>query len=79
MIESSAKTNKMKYEINSRILKDRDSGYLGKLLSNIKQQIFDIILTNLDYMIVRHNLLKNDGIVEYDKKRSNYPSRSRKT
>ena len=58
--------HKMKYDINSRIRKDWDFGHLGKLLSNIKQQIFKRILTNADYMIERHNLLKNDGIVEHD-------------
>ena len=58
----------MKYDINSRSPKNWDVGYLDKLLSNIKQQIFNIILTNADYMIGRHNLLKNDGIVEHDQK-----------
>ena len=67
----------MKYDINSRILKDWDVGHLSKLLSNIKQQMFNIILTNADYMMGRHTLLENDGIVEHDPKpRSDYPIRS---
>ena len=64
----------MKYDINSRIPKNWDTGHLGKLLSNIKKQIFNIILRNIDYMIRQHSLLKNDGIVEHDQKpHSNYP------
>ena len=58
----------MKYDINGRIPKDWDVRHLGKLLSNIKLQIFNIILKNADYMIGQHNLLNNDGIVEHDKK-----------
>ena len=70
----------MKYAISSRIPKDWDTGHLGKLLSNIKLQIFNRILTNVDYMIGRHNLLMNDGIVDYDQKpHSDYPSRSLNT
>ena len=67
-IETSEKHQKIKYDVNSRIPKDWDVEHLGKLLSNIKQQRFNIILTNTDYMIGRHNLLKNDGIVEHDQK-----------
>ena len=79
-IETTGKHHKMKYDINGRIPKDWDNGHLGKLLSNLKLQIFNRILTNADYMIVRHNLLKNDGIVEYDQKpHSNYPIRSLNT
>ena len=67
----------MKYNIGSRIPKDWDTGNLDKLLSNIKLQIFNRMLTNADYMIVLHKLLKNDGIVEYDQKpHSDYPIRS---
>ena len=56
----------MKYDHNSRISKDWVDGNLGKLLSNIKELILNKILTNTDYMIGRHTLLKNDDIVEYD-------------
>ena len=67
----------MKYDINIRILKDWDVVHLGKLLSNTKQQIFNRILTNVDYMIGRHSLLKNADIVEHDQKpHSDYPIRS---
>ena len=67
----------MKYDINSRISKDWDVGHLGNFLSNIKLLIFNIILRNADYMIGRHNLLKNDGIVEHDQKtHSDCPGRS---
>ena len=67
----------MTYDINSRIPKDWDVGHLGKCLSNIKEQRFNIILTNADYMIGQHNLLKNDGIVKHDQKpHSDYPIRS---
>ena len=70
----------MKYEINSRIPKDWNDGHLGKLFKKIKEQIFDITLKNADYIIGGHNLLKNDGIVEYDQKpHKNYACRSRKT
>ena len=66
--------HKMKYEINSKIPKDWDVGNLGKLLSNIKEQIFNRILAHVDYMMGQHNLLRNDGIVEYDQKSySDYP------
>ena len=76
-IETSEKKHKMKYDIHGRIPKDWDVGHLGKLLSNIKEQIFNRILTNADYMIRQHNLLKNYGIIEYDQKpHSNYPIRS---
>ena len=68
------KNQKMKYNINSRIPKDFDVGHLGKLLSNIKQQIINIILTNADYRIRQHKLLKNYGIVEHDQNpHSDYP------
>ena len=67
----------MKYDISSRIPKDWADGNLGKFLSNIKEQIFNIILTNTDYMIGQHSLLKNAGIVEHDQKQhSDYPIRS---
>ena len=70
----------MKYDINSRIPKDWNEGHLGKLLSNIKELIFNRILTNADYMIGWHNLLKNDGIVEYDQKpHSDYANKWRST
>ena len=62
-IETS-KNQKMKYDINGKIPKDWADGNLGKLLSNIKEQIFKRILTTADYIIRQHNLLKNDGIVE---------------
>ena len=50
-IESSANSCKMKYNVNSRIPKDWNDEHLGKLLKNIKEQIFDIILENADYII----------------------------
>ena len=50
-VETSEKSHKMKYEINSRFPKDWDVGHLGKLLSNIKLEMFNRILTNADYMI----------------------------
>ena len=79
-IETLEKNHKMKYDINSRIPKNWVDGNLAKLLSNIKEQIFNRILTNADYMMGRHNLLKNGGIVEYDKKpHSSYPIRLLKT
>ena len=79
-IESLAKNHKMKYDINSRIPKDQNVGHLGYFLSNIKQLIFDRTLKNLDYIIGHHSLLKNDGIVEYDKKpHADYANTSRKT
>ena len=78
-IESSATNNKIKYDINSKIPKDWNDGYLGKLLKNIKEQIFDTILKNVSYVIGQHNFLKDDGIVEYDRKpHSYYACRSRK-
>ena len=63
-IELSAKN--IKHDISSRIPKDWNDGHIGKLLKNIKERIFDITLKNASYIIGRHNLLKNDGIVEYD-------------
>ena len=64
----------MKYDINSRTPKYWAGGNIGKLLSNIKEQTFNRILTNAYYMIGRHNLLKNDSIVGHDQKpHSNYP------
>ena len=76
-IETLEKNQQMKYDINSRIPKDWDVGHLGKLLINIKEQIFKIILTNKDCMIGEHKLLKNDGIVEHDQTpHSDYPIKS---
>ena len=75
-----SKNHKTKYDISSRIPKYWNDGHLGKLLSNIKEQIFDIILKYSSYIIGRHNLLKNNGIFEYDQKPyDDYVSRSRKT
>ena len=65
-IEMSAENYKMKYDINSRIYKNWDTGCLNKLLSNIKEKIFDKIFKNANYMIGQHDLLKNDGIVKHD-------------
>ena len=80
LIETSEKNHNMKYDINSRIPKDWADGKLGKLLSNVEEEICYRILTNADCMIGRHNLLKNDGIVEYDQKpHSDYPIRSLNT
>ena len=56
----------MKYDHNSRIPKDWADSNLGKLLSDLKLQIFDKNFKNTNYMIGQHNLLKNNGIVEYD-------------
>ena len=79
-IESSAKNHNMKYYINSRIPKYWTVGHLGRFLSNIKKEIFDGTLKNTDYIIGRHNLLKNDDIVKYDQNQyANYVIKSRKT
>ena len=76
--ETSENNQKTKYDVNNRIPKDWDARHHGKLFKNIKQRIFDVILTNGYYTIGQHNLLKNDGIIEYDQKpHSDYPSRSR--
>ena len=42
---------KMKFDTNGRIPKDWADGNIGNVLSNIKEQIFNIILTNADYMM----------------------------
>ena len=66
----------MKYDINSRIPKNRNVGHLCTLLPNIKVQIFDRTLKNASYIICQHNLLENDGIVEYNQKpHADYTSR----
>ena len=66
----------MKYDHNRRMPKNWDVENLGKLLLDIKLQIFDFFFENTDYMIERNNLLKNDGIVEHDQKpHSDYPMR----
>ena len=57
-IETPEQNYKMKYDINSSIPKGWDVGHLGKLLSNIKHQIFNIILTNVEYMIECHTFLR---------------------
>ena len=41
----------MKYDINSRIPKDWNTGHLGKLFKNIKEQIFDTTFKNASYNI----------------------------
>ena len=75
-IETSQKNHKMKYDHSSRFPQKLDNGYLGKLLSDIIEKIFDIMLQNTNYMIGRHNLLKNNGIVEHDQKpHADYPIR----
>ena len=69
----------MEYDIRSKIPKDWTGGHLGKMLSNIKELIFDKTLKNMNDVIGRYNLLKNDDIVEYDQKSHvYYTSRSRK-
>ena len=69
----------MKYDINSRMPNDWYKDHLAKFLSDIKDKIFNRILKNTSYMIGRHNLLKNDGIVENDQKpHADYPIRSSK-
>ena len=79
-IESSTESYKTKYDINSRISKDWNTGYLGNLLSNIKEQIFGITLKNVSDIIGQHILLKNDSIVEYGQNpHADYTSSSRKT
>ena len=63
--------------ISTVVPKDWVDGKLGKLISNIREQIFSRILINTDYMMRRHILLKNDDIAEYDQKpHSDYPIRS---
>ena len=79
-IETSEKNHKMKYDINIRIPKNWAGGNLGKFLSDIKLHIFDIMFKHTNYMIGRHNLLKNDGIVENDQKpHADYSIRSLNT
>ena len=43
-IKSSAKNNKMKYDINSRTPKEWNNRHLGNLFKHIQEQIFDITL-----------------------------------
>ena len=70
----------MKYDINSKIPKDWNDGHLGKFFKNIKERILDIALKNTSYIIGPHNLLNNDGIIEYDQKpHTDYVCRSRKS
>ena len=51
LIESSLKNHKIKYDINSKIPKDWNSGHLGKLFTNMKERILDITLKNTSYII----------------------------
>ena len=51
-----------------------------RIIPKYKKQIFDITLKNESYIIGRHTLFNNDGIVEYDQKPySCYACRSRKS
>ena len=69
----------MKYDINSTMPNDWCKDQLVKFLFDIKDKIFNKMFKNTRYMIGRHKLLKNDGIVENDQKpHADYPIRSSK-
>ena len=69
---------KLKYNINSKISKEWGTGYLGDLVRDYNQQVLDKILKTKDYIVDKHNLLKNDGDLLYNQiPHRDYPPHSK--
>ena len=70
--------HKLKYNINSKIPKECSTGPLADLLTDYANLVLDKILQKKDYIVGKHNLLKNDGEILYDQMPPRYyPTRSK--
>ena len=61
---------------NSVIPRDWKYGYLGTLLKDIKELLYDKLFPGKNYIIGKHNLLKNTGVIANDQPpHTDYPQR----
>ena len=68
---------KLKYNVSSKIQKGVEHWSFGWFLTDYKKLVFDKILEKDDYIVSKHNLLKNyEKISDYQMPHRNYSPRS---